>query len=171
MKKNKQGFVLVEAIIVISIITAISIALYTFTISTIHRYSIRDRYNTPRDLYKLGNIRNYILRNRATLPPALFQSSPANNCLAIHGTAPINIVEPVFRSLLREMNVHELFWCDGDLTNFRNANQGVGAFPEFVRWLNPSNTNPTGEARHYRLIGVFNNGSDPRSFASIRVMP
>lgn len=71
MKKNKKGFIMVETIIVSSVVLAALVFIYIQFTTVSNNYYRSFKYNSVDDLYKVNNIKTFIVNSNYNVALAL----------------------------------------------------------------------------------------------------
>lgn len=147
MKKNNKGFFLPEAIVVISLITAVMAFVYPNLAKLYENYENRVKYyDQPEDLYVL----------KALYDSGKISINDCSGLTYLENDSNIDI-RNVRNSGLKEIYI-------GNYTN-RNVSDDVSY--NFKRYLNRMKIS-TNDSSSYRIVGIFNVDGKER-YASIKV--
>ena len=119
MKKNNQGFTLIETLIISAFVIGTLIYLYSQFVVLKNNYNYSFKYNTVENIYKIKNIDKYLLNEAMQIKNGIITSNlgyvDLNNCN--------NLVtnNDYCTKLLNALDVKTLIIANEDLNGLKNA--------------------------------------------------
>jgi hypothetical protein len=170
MKKEKNGFVLVETLIVSVFIVTTLIFLFIQFQKIETGYSTTFKYNMTDNLYKVYNIRKYLLdglsttSNYQSVVSTFLTGSDHYYDLSNCNASVISDNRNYCLSLFEKLDVKTVLFTREDLTDLKNDLNNLYFISEdmksFIRYIKYD-----GNVAEYRLIVEFNDGT----FASLKI--
>jgi hypothetical protein len=170
MKKNKSGFILVETLIVSVFIVTTLIFLYVQFQKIETSYSTTFKYNTTDNLYKVYNIRKYLLEglnigsNYQNVVSTFLSSDDQYLNLTSCPSTVISDNRDYCLSLFQKLDIKTVLFTREDLTDLKADLNNLYFISEdlkaFIRYIDFD-----GNVAEYRLIVEFNDGT----FASLKI--
>lgn len=171
MKNNIKGFILIETLIVSVFILSTLVFLYVQFQKIDSTYTKTFIYNTTDNLYKVNNIREYLLEGVKNAPSHYdnILTTFLSNTDTYYDLTSCPSSEIVYNNiycerLLEHLNVKTVIFTrddltdiKGDLNNLYFVSEGM---KEFIRYLKIS-----GNPGQYRLIVEFND----QTFATLKI--
>lgn len=164
MKKEKNGFMLVETLIVSVFILATLIFLFVQFQKIESGYSKTYNYNTTDRLYATYNIREYILNNGFETIATILDNSIDNYVDISFCPSEYLLNTEYCNSLFSYLNVKTILFTKENTTDlisdFKNINEIGENFKSFIKYIKFDD-----EATKYRLIVEFKD----ETYASLKI--
>lgn len=175
---NKKGFALIETVVAVVSIVAMSIPLYVLTKNVINTYNLRKSYDNVEDLYDLNAIKTFLYKNYdvnilcdlidnnnsdiSTVLP-LYQKNGYNNIYTTESND-----KTIFEILVNEMGIDTLLFTSYNNMLIDTTNKFVSQTLEdehLVTYIDYLGKDTTTNKYLYRLIAKFDDGK----YASINM--
>ena len=152
MKKNNQGFTLIETLIISAFVIGTLIYLYSQFVVLKNNYNYSFKYNTVENIYKIKNIDKYLLNEAMQIKNGIITSNlgyvDLNNCN--------NLVtnNDYCTKLLNALDVKTLIIANEDLNGLKNALKNNNPYTEgLYKFVNRQKTGVSGNS--YRIVVEF----------------
>lgn len=150
MKKNNNGFVLLETLIVTIFVAGVMIFLFTQFSSINKQFDTLDNYNSVENLYSLNNIKTFLLNDEFFLEEI---NSKVNNKNILNITDCENVSKKEYCIKLIELYNIKYLIISTNRVNEDLFESYPNRFKKFI-----SRINYTGLEK-YRLIAMYNNNT------------
>ena len=164
-KTNNKGFLLAETLITVCIISALATSMYIYISKTTSRFEERDNYERVVDVYKLNTIREYAYDYGCLTESKVNSLNSFNSCMS--GILSNNIKQKLNLKYLLITSAQKdgLNGLLNRAKTLRIIEENVKSFENYIDYI-PIDDSQISDTE-YRLIGMFQEGSNTPTFANI----
>ncbi len=160
-KNNKKGFLLTEAVIVITFISVVLFFLFSQINTIFSLYEKSFNYNTVDGLYRSQEVKTFLLNTNFY---ELVNQLQADELYVEFSDCSFSNVEDFCNHLIIDLEIEKVYFVKEDITGFITYVENSHAFDELVVYLDYINYDR--DYKGYRIIVEFSDGQ----FASINFL-
>ncbi len=161
LKKNQKGFLLIEAIVVITFIFGILFFLFIQFNSLFHHFNKSFNYNTVEGVYRVKELRRFLLNT--DFSDLIYELQGDSIFIEFSNCSFSNVVN-YCQDIMLELDVKNAYMVDEDITGFQTYVKSTKAFGHLESYLDYIQYQR--DYGGYRIIIEFNDGH----FASINFL-
>lgn len=157
MKKNKQGFMLVEALVMTTVVIGVLVFMFIQFRNINRGYDRSFSYNTVPSLHYTNEIKNYLISNNKVADLINSSNSAEKRYIGVDYSS-----DESWNKLIEKTGIKKIIFADEGLTRIKGEyiSEFSEEFNDFINYVPVKK-----EVNKYRLLVEFTDGT----FASLRL--